>query len=173
MAMAFTGISSLLTGGAGAAGALGSSTLGKAALGGLGAAAGKGIFNVLTGNGPIRRRRERERQAAAGKPGGCSCSEKPQYSCEEKCQYGRMMAEKCMGCRGYSGKAPGGYRRSYGSSYGKPYKTPAKYNYKGGYKGRPRGRQARLAWRDFKKTSKHPRMQARKDIGGPKWGRRR
>jgi len=185
MAMAFTGISSLLTGGAEAAGALGGSTLGRAALGGLGAAAGKGIFNVLTGNGPIRRRRERERQAAAGasgKPGGCSCGdEKPQYTCEEKCAYGRMMAEKCMGCRGYSGKAPGGYRRSY-SSY--PYRstgnTPA-LPY-GGSKPRVAGRQYRRSMRQTARQTRRTmrtaarqtrrtNRQARRAARGPLIGR--
>lgn len=173
-----TGASQMLAGGAlmgAAAGgtyltALGGTTLGKGALAGAGSAAGRGFFNWLTG------------KPKPGKPGaqggGCSCgtAQMPKLSCEQKCQYGRVMAQKCQGCKGYSPKSKCGTstRRSYSSrrsgatgGYSKPY------SYKSGYKGRPKGRQGRIAWRDFKKETKRPKSQARKNIGGPKWGKRR
>lgn len=162
-----SGMGSMSTGIAGATGMmgqLGGSAFGKAVGGGLGMAAGKGLLGMMFGGGKGKKNQTTQ--------GGCSCSSAPKMSCEQKCQYGRYMNEKCRGCKGYSGKGPGGKRNyRYGSTTstytGKPY------SYKSGYKGRPKGRQARLAWRDFKKETKRPRMQARKDIGGPKWGKRR
>lgn len=139
------------------------STFGKAAIGALGAGAGKGLFNVLTGNGPLRRKKkERERQAAlaAAKQGGCSCKEeKPSYTCEEKCAYGRMMAEKCLGCRGYSGKAPGGYRRSY-SSYNSSYNKSGGSGYALPYG----GSKPRVAGRQYRKTMRQSARQSRRTI---------
>ena len=151
----------------------------------FGSMAVKGLYNVITGNGPIQRRKKAAAAASSSSPssGGCSCGPtKPSYSCEEKCAYGRMMSEKCQGCKGYSGKKPGGYRSSYSRGYsssrpssnyvgryGNKKQTPS-YTYKNG--ARP-ARQGKLAWRDMKKTIKHPKRSARKDIGGPKWGKRR
>lgn len=126
----------------GAAGAMGSQFAGKVGTGlgmGLAGWAGKGMANVLTGNGPIQRRKRA--QAAAG---GCSCSNaKPQYSCEEKCAYGRMMAEKCQGCKGQKKKT---YRKkSYGYSsggYSSPYGS-SNWGVSGARKPRVAGRQNR------------------------------
>lgn len=169
-----------LMGAAGAGGLLmsmGGTTIGKGALAGAGGAAGRGFYNWLTG---------KPKSGQPGKPnGGCSCTsgkqQMPKLSCEQKCQYGRIMAQKCQGCKGYSpSKKCGttskrkGYTRSrtYGGPVYTPYK-PRPYSYKTGYTGRPKGRQGRIAWRDFKKTQKHPKRSARKDRGGPKWGKRR
>lgn len=149
---------------------LGGTKFGQSAATGLGLAAGKGIYNVLTGNGPIQRRKDRQAAAAAG---GCSCSSsKPKPSCEEKCAYGRMMSEKCRGCKGYTGKGPGGYKRRYGrggygstgGTSGTPYRsTSIPY---GGSKPRVSGRQyrrnTRVTGRQQRRTNRQNARQQRR-----------
>jgi len=142
--------------------------IGQAGLGAVGAAAGKGIYNVLTGNGPIQRRKN----AAAGSAhAGCSCSEpKPKPTCEEKCAYGRMMAEKCQGCKGYTGKGPGGYKRRYGpGGYGsssRPYASAGTSGYSslpyGGSKPRVAGRQYRKTTRTTGRVARRAARQTRR-----------
>lgn len=66
--------------------------------------------------------------------GGCNCpGEKPRYTCEEKCAYGRMMGEKCKGCRSsYRKKRPyrySNYRRRT------PYYNSGTGRYRGGSSG--------------------------------------
>lgn len=82
---------------------------GAAAGSALGGMAVNGLFNAIIGG---------KKRPNEGSPScSCSSSKRPKYTCEEKCQYGRMMAQKCTGCRGYSGKKPGGYRKPYTSKY--------------------------------------------------------
>lgn len=168
-----------MVGGANIAASLGGSTVGTSAIKGFGGVAGglaaKGIANVLTGNGPVQRRKKAraEAAAAASSPmvgGGCSCGEKPKYSCEEKCAYGRYMAEKCKGCSGSR------YRSKY--KYSRPYRSSSRYSgtprysnsmtYNVGNYGKPRveGRQARrytrTAARQERKTQRQANRQYRK-----------
>lgn len=138
----------------------------------IGGAAIKGIFNVLTGNGPLQRKKKAASSAAAG----CSCkAEKPKYTCEQKCAYGRQMAQKCQGCRGYTGKGPGGYKRRYGKggySYGgRSYSGYSSSGYRstvpyGGSKPRVSGRQyrrsLRTAGRQTRRTNRQAARQARR-----------
>lgn len=60
---------------------------------------------------------------------GCNCdcgggSSRPKYTCEEKCAYGRMMGEKCKGCRStfrrktYRKKPWMPYKKFFGNSKG-------------------------------------------------------
>lgn len=170
-----------MIGGANIAASLGGSTVGQSAIKGFGGVAGgmvaKGIANVLTGNGPVQRRKKAKAEAtAAGSSGGgggcsCSCNKKPQYSCEEKCAYGRYMAEKCQGCRGSRYKSKYKYSRPYRSSSrysGTPrYSNSMTYNV-GNY-GKPRveGRQARkyakTTAKQERKTQRQANRQARRD----------
>lgn len=140
----------------GAASAFGGSTVGKGFLGAIGGGLGRevmGLFGKGKGKGKTAT--------------GCSCTTQPEMSCEQKCMYGRYMNEKCKGCSGKPmSKCGPRTRGSYSSA-------PKKGSYKSGYKGRPKGRQDRLAYRDYKKSVKHPKRSERKDIGGPKWGKRR
>ena len=167
-----------MIGGANIAASLGGSTVGQSAIKGFGGVAGglvaKGIANVMTGNGPIQRRKKAKAEAAAAgnSSGGatCSCDEKPKYSCEEKCAYGRYMAEKCQGCKGSRYKSKYKYSRPYRSSSrysGTPrYSNNMTYNV-GNY-GKPRveGRQARrytrTAARQERKTQRQANRQARR-----------
>lgn len=63
--------------------------MGNSALAGAGTMAGglamKGLFNVLTGNGPIQRRKKAQ-QATGGRPGGsgCCCSASRKPTCVKK-----------------------------------------------------------------------------------------
>lgn len=147
--------------------------LGSMAATQLGGMALKGIGNVLSGNGPIRRKRKAEQQETGTK--GCSCSEKPtkpKYTCEEKCAYGRYMAEKCKGCTKYSRKKYYSYkpRYSYGSRcYSSPsstrYSSPSSIPY-GGKKPRVSGRQyrrtTRTAARQYRRTQRQASRQDRR-----------
>ena len=161
-----------IVGGANIAASLGGSTVGQSAIKGFGAVTGgmiaKGVANVLTGNGPIQRRKKAKAEAAAAGAsggGGCSCSSKPSYSCEEKCAYGRYMAEKCSGCRGSRYNSKYKYsRRPYSRSYSRSYSTPytSNMNYTVGNYGKPRveGRQARRYARTTARQGRKTQRQA-------------
>jgi len=144
-------------------GALGGSTFGQSMLKGaglgLGGLAAKGIGNVLTGNGPIQRRKK---AAAAAAAGGCSCmtNQRPQYSCEQKCQYGRMMAEKCKGCRGSSKYKKKPYKSSY-----TPYSYTPTYSsspYSGSNWGVGGAKKPRVAARQNRRTARTLGRQTRR-----------
>jgi hypothetical protein len=130
---------------------------------GLGGSTGKATGQYVTGTMP------------------CGCKQaKPQYSCPEKCAYKEMMKQKCNGCTSkYITK------KKYGSSSYTPYSyggypvnSTTQYRQKYGYQKSGKkyllpGKDRRLAARDAKKSTKYPRIQRRKDVGGPKWGKRR
>jgi len=158
------GAGTALGAGANAAGSILGSKFGQAGVTAAGTTLGgmamKGMYNVFTGNGPVQRRRAAASGGGGG--GGCSCGpSKPKPSCEEKCAYGRMMAEKCRGCKGYTGKGPGGYKRRYGpggygsSGYSTGYRSAAvPYG----------GSKPRVAGRQYRKSTKTTGRQTRKTM---------
>lgn len=174
MGAGMQGVGMGMQGLAGGMGAFGGTTFGDSFIKGAGATAGKGIItgigNVLTGNGPIqRRKRQAAQQAARG--GGCSCGQpaQPQLSCEQKCQYGRLMAQKCQGCKGKSpGKKCGSSYRPRRSTYSRPAgygpygSAPAAGAYRSGMKGRIAARQnARQNRRQTRVNNRQGRKNAR------------
>jgi len=84
-----------------------------------------------------------------------------------------MMAEKCQGCKGFTGKGPGGYKRrygpgGYGSSSGasRPYTGVAGSGYRslpyGGSKPRVAGRQYRKTMRTTGRVARRAARQTRR-----------
>jgi len=140
--------------------------MGNSALAGAGTMAGgmamKGLFNVLTGNGPIQRRKKAQ-QATAGYPGGggggggCCCSAPRKPTCVKK----RAPPRKPV-CRprpkpkmSYCSTGSSGYRSSGTSMV--PY---------GGSKPRVAGRQyrrnTRVAGRQARRTNRQAARQQRR-----------
>lgn len=137
--------------------------MGNSALSGAGTMAGglamKGMYNVLTGNGPIQRRRK---AAAAGVPypgpsgGGCgcscktSCAKKKKPTCKKPKPKPKLMM--CSSAKPSSSR----YKSSYGSSV-IPY---------GGSKPRVAGRQyrrnTRVAGRQARRTNRQAARQQRR-----------
>jgi len=133
---------------------------------GLAGGVAGGLINVMSGNGPIQRRRKAAAAAGQMQQGGCSCSTKPKYTCEQKCAYGRYMGQKCAGCRTSKyKKSYTGYRKSYSSgSYPTTYSSPM--GYRSAYKPRVAGRQARrtarVQGRQNRRTQRQGARQARR-----------
>lgn len=136
----------LMQGAAGLAGSeLGGKFLGSMA-GGLGLGLGKMALNRFTGKNKGS--------------GGCSCQQQqaPKMSCEDKCMYGRYMAQKCQGCKGYKKKSSSCYRKTYsGGSYssGQPYG----YIPYGGATPRKSGRQWRKSMRQSARQTRRTNRQ--------------
>lgn len=166
------GAGQLAAGGAllGAAGAapyltaLGGTTVGKGAMAGLGSAGGRSLWNWISGG---------KKNNKPAPPGGCTCQtgtqKKPQLSCEQKCQYGRLMAQKCTGCKGYSpkkgcGSKKTGYKKTTASTYVPYYKSSSGYGASnvpyGGAKPKRTGRAYR---KNYRTTARQDRRSARQE----------